>query len=366
MDTFGEHRVTHVGIVVDASSSMMQSGLRDSLVKVFDSLVQTLAARSQELKEEVRISVWSFSGEVDWGRNKLSAEDAVKNMVWDIDILRLPSIEKHYHPWGNTALIDGALTAIWDMKKIPTMYGDHSFLVFVITDGRENRSKNLASRLKDEITGLPEEWSLGALVPDTMGVAEAKRYGFPAGNIEMWNTAANSGGAMEMGESITRAASAYLTSRSQGVRGTTQLFDTSAASVNTAAVKASGMKEADPASYLLHFIPPVTHPFPKALSRRAKFRIDEYIKNTLGLPFRLGANYYEQVRTETVSPNKDIALVHRKTGKVYIGREARDMVGLPNETVRLRPNFNEEFHFMIRSDSTNRNLVEGQRILVIR
>lgn len=364
-DAFGTHRVTHVGVVIDDSTSMEKHA--KSLVKAFDALIGTLARRSTELNEEVRISVWSFSGEVrqyEGRRGTIAPKDAVKNLIWDIDVLRLPSLAEKYDPYGNTALIDGCIRAIEDMRTIPQQYGDHSFLMFVLTDGEENRSIGTVSQLSGTIRNLPDNWTLGAMVPNTQGVHEARRYGFP--NVEIWNTS-SADGTSEVGARISAAADTYITTRSAGIRpASTGLFDTSSAAVNENTVKASGMKEADPDSYILHIIPPVTSPFPKAMSRRVKYRIDDYIRSNLGLPFVAGRNYYELIKSETVGPQKDIVLVHRKTGKVYVGREARTLIGLPNETVRLRPSFNDEYFIMIRSDQNNRNMLEGQRLVILK
>jgi hypothetical protein len=360
-----EHQVTHVGVALDESYSMRDH--RSNLIKAFKALVERLAQRSKELKQEVRISVWTFTGEVDWGSpvNRIKAEDAVQNIVWDIDVLRLPDIAESYRPHGNTALVDGAYQAINDLTEVAVKYGDHSFLIYVLTDGEENRSLHAPESLQKLIEGLPENWTVAALVPDASGVMEAKRFGFPAGNIEKWRTDSRDG-AFEVGKSIADSADRYLTTRSQtGMKGTRTLFaDTSV--VNAATVQAN-LIPADPASYFLHFIPPVTSPFPKALKYRAKFRIDDYVTKTLGLRFQIGKNYYELIKSEKVQPNKNIAVVNKKTNQVFIGREARQIIGLPDTgEVRLRPGFNPEFRIFVQSDSTNRNMLEGQYLLILK
>jgi hypothetical protein len=361
-----EHRVTHVGVVLDESTSMESH--RKGLIEAFDALVARLASRSKDLGEEVRISVWTFSGAYEgWGRNDkgLRAEDAVQNIVWDIDVLRLPKISDSYRPKGNTALIDGAYTAIADLEEVAVKYGDHSFLVFVLTDGEENKSKTSADDLRRKITSLGENWTVAALVPDNLGVSAARRYGFPHGNIDEWNTTSPDG-TIEAGARVANVADAYLTTRSQtGMKGTRTLFaDTSV--INPATVQAN-LVAADPASYILHYIPPVTSPFPKAMKYRMKYRLDDYVTNVLGLRFVVGRNYYELIKSEAVQANKDIAVVDKKTDKVYIGREARDLIGLSQDgTQRLRPGFNPNYRVFIRSDSTNRNMLEGQRLLVVK
>lgn len=361
-----EHRVTHVGVVIDESTSMRRH--RTNLLKAYKALVERLARRSKELNEEVRLSVWTFTGAYEgWGSSDkgIKAEDAVQNIVWDIDVLRLPDISDSYVPHGNTALIDGAYQAIVDLEEVAVKYGDHSFVILVLTDGEENRSLTDKDTLREKIEGLPENWTLAALVPDKNGISEAVSFGFPRGNVDRWDTE-SAEGAIEVGERFADAADSFLTTRSQtGLRGTNTLF-ADVTKVNAATVEAN-LKPADPASYIMHYIPPVTSPFPKALKYRKKYRLDDYVTNVLGLRFVVGRNYYELIKSEEVQPNKDIAVMNRKTEKVYIGREARGLLGLSNDgKQRLRPGFNPEFAIFVRSDSTNRNMLEGQRILVVR
>ncbi len=351
----------------ERGSNHGSQGHRDNLIKAFRALVERLALRSKELNEEVRLSVWTFTGEYgSYGSDRgILAKDAVQNIVWDIDVLRLPEIADSYQPHGNTALIDGAYQAIVDLREVSVKYGDHSFLVFVLTDGEENRSRTSAGTLRQAIVGLPDNWTVAALVPDTMGAMRAEQYGFPRGNIDKWNTSSATGG-LEVGERVAAAADTFLTTRSQtGMRGTRTLFaDTSV--INNDTVQAN-LKPADPASYILHFIPPVTSPFPKAMKYRQKFRLDDYVTKVLGLRFVVGRNYYELIKSEEVQPNKDIAVVDKRTDKVYIGREARDLIGLSKDgKQRLRPGFNPDYRIFIRSDSTNRNMLEGQRLLVVK
>lgn len=350
MRRISEHRVTHVGVAIDESTSMWSQ--RNNVTKAFDALVTKLANRSKELKQEVRLSVWTFA-------------DKVENIVWDIDVLRMPEIAGSYRPHGMTSLIDAGYKGIQDLKTVSVVHGDHSFLMFVFTDGGENASISTPDTLRKEIQGLPENWTVAALVPNALGVSEAKNFGFPSGNIETWNTQSADGGT-EVVSTITRAADTFLTSRSTtGLRGTKTLFADSSV-VNAKTVEAN-LVPADPSTYFLHLIPPVTTPFPKAMKYRAKFRLDDYVTNKLGRQFVVGHNYYELIKSEEVGPTKDIAVMHKQTDKVYIGREARDLIGLPkHEKKRLRPGVNEKFRIFVRSDSTNRHMLEGQRLLIVK
>ena len=198
-----QNHINHVVFVIDSSGSMV--GLSDEVVKVFDSQIQHLAMRSKELNQETRVSVYFFNS-------------SVSCLIYDIDCLRLPSLAKHYRANGNTALIDGTLKAIDDLEKTATLYGDHAFLTFLLTDGQENSSRNSASTLTNKINNLPENWTLGVLVPDQLGVHEAKKFGFPTSNIQVWST--TNEGVREVGEVLRRVTDSYMTARASGIRGT--------------------------------------------------------------------------------------------------------------------------------------------------
>jgi Mg-chelatase subunit ChlD len=54
-----KHLINHIVFVVDESGSMQL--LSKDVVKVFDSQIQHLAQRSQELDQETRVSVYLFN-----------------------------------------------------------------------------------------------------------------------------------------------------------------------------------------------------------------------------------------------------------------------------------------------------------------
>ena len=214
----GENYINHVVLVLDASSSMASH--TQSLIKVADAQIAHLAQRSKELDQETRVTVYSFA-------------DSAKCLIWDMDVLRLPSIATLYKAHGNTALIDATLLAIQDLSMTPEKYGDHSFLVFVLTDGEENRSKSRPTTLATSLTQLADHWTTAVLVPNATGVHEAKKFGFPADNIAVWDTTTKRG-LEEAVERISVATDQYMFLRTQGVRGTRSLFSTGADAVNKA------------------------------------------------------------------------------------------------------------------------------------
>lgn len=327
--------INHVVLVLDASYSM--GGKEDDLVKVADGQIKYLARRSQELDQETRVSVYTFA-------------DDVQCLIYDKDVLRLPSIASVYNLHGNTALRDATGQAIDDLAQTATLYGDHAFLIWVLTDGQENRSRKVSTMaLQQKLHGLPDNWTVGVLVPDQRGVFEAKGFGFPRDNISVWD-AQNAAGVAEVGETIRKATDSFMVGRSQGVRGTRSIFSTGVDAVNTQTVR-STLSALPVTSFSLL---PIT---------RAE-QIKTYVEQN-GRRYIKGKAYYQLTKTEDIQAIKQIAVLEKSTGKVYTGPEARNLIGLPDKEVRVKPQDNPLYDIFVQSTSVNRKLVPNTRVLVL-
>lgn len=326
--------INHIAFVIDSSSSMQY--LAHQTVQVADLQVKHLANRSQEMDQETRATVYTFS-------------DTIKCAFYDKDVLRLPSLGDSYRPGGLTALIDATLKAISDLEKTATLYGDHSFLIYVITDGQENRSVARASDLRRKIESLPENWTLAAMVPNQNGVFEAKGFGFPAQNIMVWDTTEQ--GMREVGETIRRTTDSYMTMRSSGIRGSRTLFEVNTDAINTNVLK-SALNELPPHEYTVY---PVW----------ADGRIDETVEALTQKAYRTGSAYYELSKTELVQGNKQIMVLDNRNGKMYYGKNARQLLGIPDYDLKVRPGDYSDFKVFVQSTSLNRKLIGGTQVAVL-
>jgi hypothetical protein len=330
-----ENYINHIALVLDASGSM--NHIAREVIKVADAQIAYLARRSKELDQETRVSVYVFSSHV-------------RCVIYDKDVLRLPSIASHYRVSGNTALIDATLKSQSDLALTPEIYGDHAFLTYVLTDGEENSSRSGPEDLLRYMITLPDHWTVAVLVPDQRGKFEAKKFGFPADNIAVWDSTTVNG-VVEVGETIRRATDNYMIARASGVRGSRSLFSTSPDALNSKTVKAAKLK-------------PIASNGYKMLSVDERAPIREWVQRQ-GIEFRLGIAFYQLTKTESIQAQKNIAILNRKTGKVYTGAQARDLLGLPQMEVRVKPDFNPDFDVFVQSTSVNRMLVPGTKLLVI-
>ncbi len=329
-----QNYINHIVMVLDMSGSMWPH--RHELIKVADGQVAHLARRSQELDQETRVTVYVFNGHAEC-------------VVYDKDVLRLPSIAEFYRPDGGTALIDATMMAIAELRETPERYGDHAFLIYVLTDGEENSSRTYnANGLTTCITGLRDHWTVAALVPNQVGKHEAKRFGFPPDNIAIWD-ASSAAGVSEVGATIREATERFMVDRAKGVRGSRAIFSTGADAVNKHTV--SALTPMDASQYMLI---PVTEDTP----------IRQWVEDC-GLTYRVGSAMYQLTKTELIQHGKAVAIREKKTGKVYSGPQARGIIGLPDIDVRVKPDKNPEYDIFVTSTSVNRKLIAGTKLLVM-
>jgi len=328
-----QNYINHIALVIDASGSMAQ--LSDQVVKVADAQIAYLAQRSKELDQETRVTVYIFN-------------EATSCLVYDKDVLRMPSLKGEFRANGGTALIDASLKAIDDLLKTPELYGDHAFLVYVLTDGEENRSINRPDAISRKIQSLNDNWTVAVFVPNQTGKFEAKKFGFAPDNISVWDT--TSKGFSEVGECIRQTTDAFMVARSTGVRGSKNLFSMNVATLSKQAV--SSLKRLHPGQYRLGDV-------------QNKEAIASFVEKMTGRAYRSGEAFYQLSKPEKVQPDKSVALFDVKSREVYTGAEARKLLGLPDHEVKVSPASHPAFLIFVQSTSVNRNLVPGTKLLIL-
>lgn len=330
--------INHIGLVLDASSSM--SHLTNATVQVADNQVAYLAQRSKEMDQETRITCYTFSYPTD-----------IRCIYYDKDVLRMPSLRDKYRPNGNTALVDATLKAIADLRQTATLYGDHAFLLYVLTDGQENSSRDkYGMELRRVLQSLPDNWTVAVLVPDNSGIYEAKKFGFLPENIAKWDTTAK--GIAEVGEMLQRQTDVYMTARTQGIRSTRGIFSLDINNLTKSTV--AGVLTRVPKNGYSTFVvqaPEAIKPFVEYQTRQ---------------PYQIGKAYYQFTKPETIQPSKQICVRDRNSGDVYTGTQARQILGLPLSEVRVSPADHPDFDLYIQSTSVNRKLVPGTEVLVLK
>lgn len=335
MSTIKQNYINHIALVLDSSESMRH--LRDQVIKVADEQIKHLAQRSKELDQETRITVYKFA-------------DTVQCLVYDKDVLRMPSLSGVYDTYGWTALLDASEKALDDLSKTPELYGDHAFLMYVITDGNENKSRTATPQsIKRKIESLKDNWTVAVFVPDQVGKFEAKKYGFPQDNIAIWST--DSKGMAEVGEVIRATTDTYMAARAVGTRSMKNLFSLNTAEISKQNVSAT-MAKLHPGQY-------------RTAEVTEKIAIAPFVEKMTNRPYRMGEGYYQLSKPEKIQPDKKVVLLENKTKHVYVGDEARSLLSLPDHEVKVAPASHPDFTVFVQSKSVNRNLVPGTRLLLL-
>jgi hypothetical protein len=358
-DRLKKHFVNHVALVIDKSGSMR--GHSEQLIRVVDEFVKGLQEESDRLGHETRISLYAF-------------DHLVENLVWDMDVKHLPSMRGLYTVEnGATALIQASVKALDDLGHIWEEYGEHSFLQVVVTDGEENASgadrtgsrhdqlpdgravlETWRNMITDKMSSLPDHWTSAIMVPNSLAKRTAQQYGFPTGNISVWD-ADSARGVEEAIGTVKSAATRFLRDREQGVRGTRNLF-AMGQDLSTADVK-SALQSLDSGKYVL--IP---------VDQQTSIR--DFVTRA-GHPYKTGCAFYELSKREKIQANKKIAVAEkdpgtgRMTGKVFTGPAARQLLGLPDTEVTVTPGSNAGYTVFVQSTSVNRKLIPGTKLLVL-
>lgn len=351
--------INHVICKIDKSLSMAH--LTDAVVRVFDGFIGHLAEQSKTNGQETRITVYLFS---DYGTQEC--------IIWDKDVLRMPSLAGLYKAGGNTALIQTTMLATREAREIPVRHGDHSFLFTLWTDGNENDSARprtysvqarLAAEMRQMIETAPDNETYAIFVPNQVAVHTAKQYGYPAGNISVWDVT-SAHGVEQAGLLMRDVADGYMAGRAQGVRGYSarsaggglfQMKSFTASDVKTSLVPTT------PGSYYFMDVRP------EDCGHDGRADIEPFfIKRSEGKPYPKGKCYYQFVKPETIQPYKNVAV--QVGGEVYSGTldEVRGLLGLPDHQLKVKPSDHPGSTIFIQSNSHNRKLPVGTRLFVLR
>lgn len=269
-------------------------------------------------------------------------------------VISNPHVLKPITNWsvsGGTPLYDGIGNIIELHEMLPD-YADPnvSFLIIITTDGEECSSRTKwASEavLREKIKALQAtgRWTFVARVP--RGATQRMiNLGIPYGNVTEWDT--TDAGMRAATVQTTQAMSSYMTTRAAGTKST-NVFYTTTQAVNTSKLTDISSKVS------LYQVGDHQH----------NIWVKDFIL-TKRMEYKVGAAFYQLVKTEArVQPTKLILIRDRKSGAVYAGAEARQMIGLDTvNNARLHPNHgNGQYDIFIQSTSLNRHLPAKSGVL---
>lgn len=329
------HQKNYISFVNDHSGSMYS--IAEAAIKDFNANIKAIKdAASRDMLDTV-VSVCEI------GNPDVKLSVTVSN----------PHVLREKTTWqaaGGTPLWTGTLRLIEMLQKLPdAQKEDVSFLVMLTTDGAAtDNDTHYALRAAIKPLLATRRWTFVARVPSNIDYETERKFldlGIPAGNIQRWETTA--AGMAKSTAQTTQAMSNYFTARSAGLKSSS-VFYADAAQVNVQALVDISNEVS------LYVVPP----------QETGIEIRDFVL-TKRMQYLKGAAFYQLTKTEArVQPTKLIIVRDRTNGKIYSGKDARKMIGLPdNQNARLHPGDHKNFDIFIQSTSVNRKLVGGTGVI---
>lgn len=347
--------INHVVIVVDNSVSMRrhEAAVREQI----RAIQADLREQATLMKQQIRLTIYQFG-------------TAVEVLVFDTDVAVTPDVADRYHAdQGSTALLDGAGIGLDDLATTSTLYGDHAFLVYVITDGQENDSRLYSTNdVRARMRNLPDNWTMAMFVPDVRGrVFATDHMGVPFDNVAVWDVHSRDGFRTASAQ-VTRATQTFLAGRAVGQRGTRTLFSTGADAVNASTVSTAASTGA------LTPAPRGSYTLLKVGTERIMTK--PFVERS-GHVYQNGRVFYQFTKPENIQPQKRLVVVNKATGEAFVDETTefvggqmvgspniRRMLGLPEVHVKVRPDYNPDWAIFVQSTAPNRNLIPGQEVFL--
>jgi uncharacterized protein YegL len=165
-------QTTIVGVLVDMTGSM-QSTAKETINGVNEYLDGL-----KEIKGNVRVTLAVFNSAI--GVNTLAAMAAPEEVR--------PLTRQRYTPQWNTPLLDAMAAVVLDIERQADKYSDPKVLVFVVTDGEENASREWTKEALLALISRKKEagWAFAYFGADHDAFAQAGAIGVGQLNTVMY------------------------------------------------------------------------------------------------------------------------------------------------------------------------------------
>jgi hypothetical protein len=233
-DMHGE-KSTHVAVVLDRSGSM--GSIRDEIIEAFNEQVASIRENA-ESGGHTTVSfytfggnyrgnqMWSTGGQILSGSDPLDPPYGTEETQGRKPVERkfkfrepgsLPELSRaNYRPSGATPMYDAVGLAISDMVEMDDGGDQTAFLMLIISDGRENHSRQWGgSQISTLVKALENtgRWTF-VYIGANQDLSEAVDLGFAPGNVVSFT--ADAAGVRGMSAGTGMASSAYFADRAQG------------------------------------------------------------------------------------------------------------------------------------------------------
>lgn len=266
-----------------------------------------------------------------------------------VNVLTLPVLERYRADGTRTPLWDSVNRIIDDLQQAADPEG--VYLVMVTTDGLENASRMSGSALRKRIGSLQatDRWSFTFRVPRGYRRPLVSALDVAEGNVLEWEQTA--AGFARATEAQGVAISTYYSTLRSGSTQTTRFY-ANLDHLTSQDLKAQLRDIANRVSIL-----EVGHGRPT---------IKDFCESALRTPYIRGLAFYQVVKPETVQDHKEIIIRDKRSGAIYSGATARDVLRLPRfGAIRLLPGRYGDYELYVQSTSVNRILPSGSKVLYL-
>lgn len=328
------NRVTNVCLVVDRSGSMSPfvRNVEDLVNKAFSDIKKN----SFEAGEKVRFNITLFDDTIDYIRSGVLSKGSKLNF--------------NFVPRGMTRLNDAVIESADNLLRDVDPNEDNAYLLIVITDGQENRSRRSKYDLSDKIKQLQatDLWTITFQCPPG-DKFYLKHLGIPEYNIREWEQTEK--GFEEVSDTINVGTAHYFSSRAGGQSCVRNFY---------AVPDLSGVDN----KKLDKKLNDVSKDF-KLLNVETEKQIRDFVEEKTKKSYKMGTVFYQLMKNETVQPTKEVLVMDKTSKHIWGGNEARKLIGLPeNMYSKICPGNHANYEIFIQSTSVNRKLPRGTKVLV--
>ncbi len=326
----------HVIFILDESGSM--SSIRHKVVEVFNNWVTKIRDENKKHNQDTKVTLIKFA-------------NMASTVFFNADISTLKELSlSSYYPDGMTALFNGLTLGIDSVQALKEK--DTSNLVVVITDGMENNSTHQnKTRSPQLIRDLQNQgnWSFVFLLPPGLSRNFISNYNLLSDNVREWTN--DEKGLREAEQLTSGGISHFYGQRAMGQTAVSNFFKP---------IDLSNVKTRD----LDNKLDEVTNDC-LIIQVDKEEQIRDFVERKTRKSYIAGSAYYALTKREKVQNNKSLLILDKKTGTIYGGRKARNLVGIPEGQAGIVEPFNlTDKEVYIESRSVNRKLVRGSKVIL--
>lgn len=329
--TDNKTKVTRVAFVLDRSGSM--GHVMNKALDALDDSIDTIRKSTEEEGQSATVTVVVFDDQID-------------TLVVNRPVRDMGPVQR-IRARNSTALRDAVKVAVDALTAAPAGQDeDVAYLVNVITDGMDNRSRMSERSFADMLQKhqATDRWTFAFLVPPGY-TSYAVDAGVPRGNVQEWETSAQ--GVDQYRKATTLSLGTYFGDRSKGATRSTSFYTTNMTNVAVADVRA--LDDVTSKGAVL-----------EVGNRDASSR--DFVEEK-GLRFHTGCIFYPLTKSEKIQGYKKIIVTEKGKTELYGGKQARALLGLPDHELRVRPGDHANFDIYVQSTSTNRKLLAGTKVV---